>query len=104
MATQPDQQQQTEFRTTPVTLGAAAAQQVVPSNQGRKYLMIQNTGTNPVTLGFGAGNPVAGLGLTLDGASGANGQGGVYEALEVIPTNEIRAISTGGTTLAVIEG
>lgn len=47
---------------------------------------------------------VAGAGITLDPASATAGQGGSYEFGVDVPTDAIFAISTAGTTWAVLEG
>jgi hypothetical protein len=95
------------YTTTSAILAPAAAVQIIPANTNRASLMLQVTGTAPATFGFGVA-PVAGQGLSLDGASVAGGQGGsrLWElsSNDHVPYDAIWAISTVGTTIVVIEG
>jgi hypothetical protein len=90
-----------------VALPAGVSKAVVPPNNERVYLLIQNTGVNPITISFGPANAVAGNGLSLDGATAAGGQGGTISwdtQFGAVPQNPIHAISTAGSTIIVIEG
>jgi len=69
----------------------------------RKFLLIQNTGINPVTIKEDSA-PVAAAGMGLDPATSAGGQGGSWNPTEVVPTNSYWAISTVGTTVISVEG
>lgn len=91
---------------TNITLSAGVASgAIVPASTARVSLTIQNTGTGSATIGFGSA-PTAGLGLSLDPASAAAGQGGsrVWDGSDRVPSDAIYAISTAGTTLTIIEG
>lgn len=87
---------------TVVTLSAGV--DTALNNTGGQYLTIQNIGTSRATLNFGAA-AVADNGLALSAAATAGDQGGVitFETC-CIPGNALRAISTVGTTLVVLEG
>lgn len=91
-------------KTTPVTLPAGTAVQLVAQDFNRHYLSIQVTGPNPATFGFGAAPPATGQGLSLDGAFTTGGQGGAYEFKDNIPSDSIWALSTLGTTVVIVEG
>jgi hypothetical protein len=93
----------TQNNTHGATLAPGVAVQLVGQNFNRHFLVLQNTGTGAVTIGFGAA-PVAGLGISLDPASAATGQGGSYEFKKVIPSDAIWAISTAGSTVVAVEG
>jgi hypothetical protein len=86
---------------TPVTLSAGTAAQLVAANFTRRLLTLQVTGTGAATFGFGHA-PTAGAGLSLNAASSAGGEGGSYEVSNV--GDSIWAISTAGTTVVVLEG
>jgi len=104
MGTQPKEQTSVGLRTVAGTLAAATPALLLAANKGRKYLLVQNVGAvNPLTLGFGAA-PAAGAGIGLDPALSAGGQGGSYEQVDVVSTDAIYAISTGGTDYVAIEG
>lgn len=84
------------------TLVAATRQLVLAENTKRKYLLIQNTGTNPAS--FGDSSVVAGGGfVSLDPPSVTTGQGGSMEFTVAVPSNAIYAISTAGTTIVISE-
>jgi len=103
MGVAPDQQQNIQTITRNFTLAAGVAQQIVPANNGRRFLLIQNTGINPLTLKEDAA-PTAAAGMGLDPATSAGGQGGSWNPTEVVPTNAYWAISTVGTTVISVEG
>lgn len=99
--------------TSSVTLTANVAQQITGKNQNRLELCIQNTGLGNVTLGFGSAPAGIGLGLCLDAASTAGGQGGsrvwMLNTLapktrdDWVPEDSIWALSavTGATVIVV---
>ena len=99
---------QGNFVTTAVALPAATSKAVLPPANDRNYLLIQNTGTNPLTISFGSANTVAGAGISLDGATAANGEGGtiIWDSAMggTVPQNSIHAISTLGSTIVAVEG
>src|SRR5260370_26242916 len=88
---------------TPATLAPNTPIKIVAQRNNRSYLCLQVAGTGSATFGFGQA-PAAGTGISLDGASAANGQGGSYEFKDRVPTDSIWAISTAGTTVTVAEG
>jgi hypothetical protein len=99
--------------TSSATLAPNVAQQITGANSNRLELTIQNTGTGNVTIGFGSAPTGAGMGLSLDGASTAGGQGGTRlwglstkpHTLpdEWVPGNSIWALSAAGSTVVVVE-
>jgi len=103
MGVAPDQQQNIQTITRNFTLAAGVAAQIVPANNGRRFLLIQNTGINPMSIKEDAA-PVAAGGMSFDPASSAGGQGGSWNPTEVVPTNAYWAISTVGTTVITMEG
>ena len=105
---------------TGTLLSPGVAKQLVGPSIDRLELMLQVTGTHPVTFGFGAAPEGAGLGLTLDGASTAGGQGGARlwmlntlaqpenyyvrkDEGDAMPIQSVWALSTAGSTVVVIE-
>jgi hypothetical protein len=82
-----------------VTLAAGTSTQLAAKVTFRGYLAIQNIGGNDATVNFDA-PAVSGQGWLLAAGGGgmtwANGEG--------VPTNQLTAISTSGTTIVVIEG
>jgi hypothetical protein len=107
--------------TTSVSLSPGVAKQLVGANHNRLELLLQVTGTNPVTFGFGAAPAGVGLGLSLNGASTAGGQGGSWSWMintvaqpeayyvrrnegDAMPFDSIWALSTAGSNVVVIEG
>jgi hypothetical protein len=89
---------------TVVTLSAATDAVLGANPNGRKYLCLMNIGANPLTLNFDAA-AVAGQGWALDPGAAQGRQGGwiCFEA-SIVPRNVVHAISTLGTTVAVLEG
>ena len=87
----------------PTTLSAAVGATLLAANPRRCYLAIQVTGTNPASFGFDS-IPAAGGGISLDGASGAGGQGGSWEWVDAVPVDAVYGFSTAGTDVVVIEG
>lgn len=92
---------------TSVALSAATPTRVLAANNQRQYLALQNAGgTNPLTVAFSK-TIVAGAGVNLDPASAADGQGGsvVWDGnVGSVPSGEIWAISTSGSTISIVEG
>lgn len=87
------------MKQTIYTLTAATSTQVAAASIGRRYLSIINIGaTNPASLGFegvavaGSGWPLAVAGPPLTMQDNHTHAGAVH------------AISTAGTTIAVLEG
>lgn len=88
---------------TAVTLAANTPVKVLSANANRKLLTVQNTGNGgPLSFGFATLTP--GQGISLDAASVAGGEGGSYEFKDVMPMDEIWAVSLAGTTMVVMEG
>lgn len=85
-----------------VTLAAGTPVSVVAS--GNRLRAIINIGTNPATLGTTSA-VAAGVGIPLAAAPIAGGQGGGF-SFDDLPTlqGDLYAVSTLGTTLAVMEG
>jgi hypothetical protein len=79
-------------------LTAATSRVLVANNPSRTFLALQNIGTGDATLAFNAA-AVAGSGWLLQ----ASGGGFSWDGLTV-PTDEVRAISTPGSTIIVWEG
>lgn len=72
-------------------------QSILGANEIRRFLMIQNTGLNTAFLGFGVVPKANGDGAILL-------EPGFEISLDIVPNNEITALSTSGTTLAILEG
>jgi hypothetical protein len=89
----------TSIHQTVKTLAAATSTQLVASNPSRTFLALQNIGAGDATLAFNAA-AVAGSGWLLATA----GSGGFSWDGLTVPTDEVRAISTPGTTIIVWEG
>lgn len=102
MATSPDQQQNVTVITKTFTLAAGVPQKLLTLNTNRRFLLIQNVGTAVCTVKEDS-PPVAGSGLGLDPPSVVGGQGGSWNPVEIVPVNELWAISASGTVLVVIE-
>lgn len=92
------------FITTTATLASSVAQLLVARNNARQYLAIQNTGVGAATFGFRVAPTAAGVGISLDPAVSAGGQGGSWEWVTTIPTNPVYGYSAAGTTVVVVEG
>lgn len=103
MGVNPDAQQSLPIITKTIVLAPSVGQKLVDVNTSRKYLLVQNTGTNPLTVREDS-IPAAGAGLSLDGASLAGGQGGTWNPTDVVPTNALFGFSTAGSTVVVVEG
>lgn len=93
------------FKVTSVTLTASVAQLVLNQDPSRNYLAVQNTGVGgPLTVGFGSASSAPGRGPSLDPASSAGGQGGIWEWSDAVPLNSIYLYSGLGTTATVVSG
>lgn len=82
-----------------VTLPAGVSTIIAPAVFGRNYLALQNIGAGDATLNFDAA-AVAGSGWYLAGSGG----GFTWTNAEGVPANQVRAISTAGSTIVVLEG
>lgn len=92
------------FRDVPVTLASSVPQLAVGWNPQRQYLMVQNTGTGALSIGYnGSSSARAGTGPSLDPATAAGGQGGSWEFVGPIPMNAVYLYSASGTTAVVVE-
>jgi hypothetical protein len=82
-----------------ITLASSAAVQVLPRNESRIYLCVQNVGANDLQIGFSS-TLASGLGVTLS-PGGLGSQGGffVWDSNGFVPTNPIYAVSAVGTTI-----
>lgn len=80
--------------TTSVTLVANAVTTVITANDARKYLAIQVTGLNDVTVG----------GFILNGAPSVGKSGGCIIWESNIPTGAITAVSVLGSSVSVVSG
>lgn len=88
----------TNIRQTVKVLAAATSTQLVANNGSRTFLALQNIGAGDATLNFNAA-AVAGQGWLLTNSVGGFSWDGL-----TVPTDEVRAISTAGTTIIVWEG
>jgi len=83
------------------TVGAASAE-AVAANTSRRYLLLVNTSSNVISLGFGSNAAVLHSGITL------NANGGSYEISEAagnLTTQAINAIAgAAGSNLSIQEG
>lgn len=82
-----------------VTLAAGVSTEIAPAAIGRNYLGIMNIGTGDASLAFSA-TAVAGQGWLV--ASGGGGM--TFTNAEGVPSNQVTAISTAGTTIVILEG
>jgi hypothetical protein len=91
------------LRQTAVALSAGQSKLILPANQRRGYLLIENVGANDLTLGWDSA-PVAGLGTTLSpGGLGSQGGSLEFKTPGPVPTNAIYAISASGSTIVASE-
>ncbi|TXG77189.1 hypothetical protein E6Q11_03150 [Candidatus Dojkabacteria bacterium] len=76
--------------------GIASAATALSANENRRKLIIQNLGTNPLFVKFGAGASTTSFDLILKVAGGADdGTGGFYESDNVVYTG---IVTIAGTT------
>lgn len=88
---------------TAVTLSAGVVTAILPRNDQRNYLCLQNVGSNDLQFGF-VSTLTAGNGTTLS-PGGLGKQGGFFLwDGNWIPANSIYAVSTSGTTIIAVEG
>lgn len=92
------------LKVTSVTLASSVSQLVINQDPLRSYLAVQNTGTGAMSIGFGSASSAAGRGPSLDPASAAGGQGGIWEWSDVVPQNSVYLYSAAGTTATVVSG
>jgi hypothetical protein len=84
-----------------VTLASGTTTQILPRNETRVYLCIQNVGANDLQIGFSS-TLAAGLGVTLSpGGLGAQGGFFVWDSNGFVPTNPVYAVSASGSTIVV---
>lgn len=87
-----------------VTLTAGVATQIAAANANRRALGVANIGTGLAAMAY-ANTVTVGAGWPLAAAGSLGDQGGGYEwAPQAVHTGAVWAISTAGTTLAVMEG
>lgn len=88
---------------TVVALSAGVDAVLVAANASRKYLKVQNIGTDTATLNFGAA-ATALSGLALSFAGFAGGAGGEFLMDSFVSGQAVHGISVNGTSVVVIEG
>lgn len=93
-----------QFKVTAVTLASSVSQLVINQDPLRSYLAVQNTGTGSLSIGFSVTSSAVGRGPSLDPASAAGGQGGIWEWSDAVPQNSIYLYSAAGTTAIVVSG
>ena len=74
---------------------SSTAYSIVQVNPNRAYLLIENTGSNPLQVKFGS---------NFTGSEGLSVAAGVIYQPNPVPINQIWVKSSLGTTISVIEG
>lgn len=95
---------QSNITQTIVSIPAATSSPVIAANRSRRFLGIQNIGTDRANLGFaGSATVDSGWALASGGAAGDQGGALTLSSTEAVHTGAIYAYSTAGTTLVVLE-